>query len=230
MHLSFQFNSSDHIRYENGVHVSGPHGGAPRAVKVEPNISGGRGYTVTIYNTDDQYVVQMTPKQMEIIKQDSNQIILRGFGSDFFGGSFADYGLTINYIDNQIDDCILHLLDRNVAIKYFKSEIESDEEVSPALMLNFENANRYLQDFIRMPQSVRIEIATKTDELNNIGVDYYEDDDILNAIKFYNKALDIFSLNDDALKNLIVCYGEINDFEKMQKAQSLLEIVRRLGL
>lgn len=230
MHLSFQFNSSDHIRYENGVHVSGPHGGAPRAVKVEPNISGGRGYTVTIYNTDDQYVVQMTPKQMEIIKQDSNQIILRGFGSDFFGGSFADYGLTINYIENEIENCILHLLDRNVDIKYLKLELESDEEISPALMLNFENANRYLQDFIRMPQSVRIEIATKTDELNNIGVDYYEDDDIVNAIKYYNKALDIFSLNDDALKNLIVCYRDINDFEKMQKAQNVLEIVRRLGL
>lgn len=230
MHLLFQFNSSDHIRYENGVHVSGPHGGAPRAVKVEPNISGGRGYTVTIYNTDDQYVVQMTPKQMEIIKQDNNQIILRGFGSDLFGGSFADYGLTINYIENEIENCILHLLDRNVDIKYLKLEKESDEEISPALMLNFENASRYLQDFIRMPKSIKIEIATKTDELNNIGVDYYEDDDIMNAIKFYNKALDLFSLNDDALNNLIVCYRELNDFEKMHKAQNVLNIVRSLGL
>ena len=111
MNLSFEFNSSDHIRYENGVQVSGPHGGAPRAVKVEPNISGGKGFTVTIYNTDDQYVVQMAPKQMEIIKQINNQIILRGFGSDFFGGSFKDYGLTINYIDNEIDNCILNYPD-----------------------------------------------------------------------------------------------------------------------
>ncbi len=230
MNIPFLFNSADHIRYENGVVVSGPHGGAPRAIKVESNISGGKGFTVTIYNTDEQYVVQMTPKQMEIIKQDRNQIILRGFGSDFFGGSFTDYGLTINYIDDEIDNCILHLLDRNVDIKYLKSEIDIDEEISPALMLNFENASRYLQDFIRIPQNVRIETATKTDELNNIGVDYYEDDDIANAIKFFNKALDIFSLNDDALKNLIVCYRAKYDFEKMQKAQNVLEIVRRLGL
>jgi len=230
MNLSFQFNSSDHIRYENGVHVSGPHGGAPRAVKVEPNNSGGGGYTVTIYNTDDQYVVQMTPKQMKIMEQNSNQIILKGFGSDLFGVSFSDYGLTINYNDDEIDNCILHLYDRNVDIKYLKSEIDTDQEISSALMLNFENANRYIQDFIRMPHSLKIEIATKTDELNNIGVDYYEEDDIVNAIKYYNKALNVFSLNDDALKNLIVCYREINDFENMQKAQNLLDIVRRLGL
>jgi tetratricopeptide (TPR) repeat protein len=175
-------------------------------------------------------VVQITPKQMKIMEQNSNQIILKGFGSDLFGVSFSDYGLTINYNDDEIDNCILHLYDRNVDIKYLKSEIETDQEISSALMLNFENANRYIQDFIRMPHSLKIEIATKTDELNNIGVDYYEEDDIVNAIKYYNKALDVFSLNDDALKNLIVCYREINDFENMQKAQNLLDIVRRLGL
>ena len=231
MNLSFEFNSSDHIRYENGVQVSGPHGGAPRAVKVEPNISGGKGFTVTIYNTDDQYVVQMAPKQMEIIKQINNQIILRGFGSDQFGSPFSDYGLTINYINNKVDNCILHLLDRNVDIKYLSSEEEKEEVgISSALLLNFEKANIYLQEFIRLPKERKIAIATKTDELNNIGVDYYEDDDIINAIKFYNKALDIFSLNDDALKNLIVCYKEINDLENMYNAQNLLKIVRNLGL
>jgi hypothetical protein len=46
--MNFVFKSPDHIRYENGRHVSGPHGGAGRAVKVEPNISGGEGYTVTL--------------------------------------------------------------------------------------------------------------------------------------------------------------------------------------
>ena len=41
MKLDFVFKSSDHLRYENGRQVSGPHGGARRAVKVEPNLSGG---------------------------------------------------------------------------------------------------------------------------------------------------------------------------------------------
>lgn len=236
MNLSFVFNSSDHIRYENGLHVSGPHGGAPRAVKVEPNISGGKGYTVTIYNTDEQYVVQMAPKQMEVISKNPNQVILRGYGFDNFGSSFADYGITINYISNKIDSCILHMLDRNVDIKYLSSQdkispIEDQENgMSSALLLNFDKAHNYLQEFILLPRERKVEIMTKTDELNNKGVDYYEEDDLTNAIKYYNKALDIFSLNDDALKNLIICYREINDFEKMQKAQNLLDIVRRLGL
>ena len=57
MNLNFVFKSPDHIRYENGKHVSGPHGGAGRAVKVEPNISGGEGYTVTLYNLDGNHPV-----------------------------------------------------------------------------------------------------------------------------------------------------------------------------
>ena len=160
----------------------------------------------------------------------NNQIILRGFGSDQFGSPFSDYGLTINYINNKVDNCILHLLDRNVDIKYLSSEEKEEVGISSALLLNFEKANIYLQEFIRLPKERKIAIATNTDELNNIGVDYYEDDDIINAIKFYNKALDIFSLNDDALKNLIVCYKEINDLENMYNAQNLLKIVRNLGL
>ena len=114
----------------------------------------------------------------------------------------------------------------NLSFEFNQEEVG----ISSALFLNFEKANNYLQDFIRLPKERKIEIATKTDELNNIGVDYYEDDDIINAIKFYNKALDIFSLNDDALKNLIVCYREINDLENMYNAQNLLKIVRNLGL
>ena len=65
MILNFLFESSDHLRYENGIHVAGPHGGANRAVKVEPNINGcsgynlqgGDGYIVTIYNLDGAHPV-----------------------------------------------------------------------------------------------------------------------------------------------------------------------------
>lgn len=117
--LEFVFYSSDHLRYENGRHVSGPHGGAPRAIKVEPNITGNEGYTVTMFNTDGgQAVVQMTPKQMKLVKSDIKKIELRGYGYDQFGASFADYGLTI-YLDKQhIEKCILHMYDRKVDIEY----------------------------------------------------------------------------------------------------------------
>lgn len=117
----FIFKSSDHLRYQNGKHVSGPHGGAPRAIKVEDNISGNEGYTVTMFNTDGgQPVVQMAPKQMKLIESDNQKTILKGFGSDAMGSSFADYGLTIFHNNGSIEKCILHMYDRGVDIEYLQ--------------------------------------------------------------------------------------------------------------
>lgn len=135
--LDFTFESSDHIRYENGIHVSGPHGGARRAVRVEPNINGcegynlkkGDGYIVTIFNLDGNHPlwqnnVQMTPKPMRIISQSLDKVVLRGYSVqamspfgwiDFEG---ADYGLTIYYKNGEVNKCILHMHDRNVDIEY----------------------------------------------------------------------------------------------------------------
>ena len=122
MKLDFVFKSSDHLRYENGRHVSGPHGGAGRAVKVEPSINGSEGVTVTLYNLDGDHPiwqnnVQMAPKQMKIIQQDENKIVLRGYGHDPMGSSFADYGLTIKLKNGHLDNCILHMHDRGVDIE-----------------------------------------------------------------------------------------------------------------
>lgn len=119
--LNLIFQSSDHIRYENGLKISGPHGGASRAIKVEPNIMGGEGYTITIFNTDgDKASVQMSPKQMKIISADDSKIEFRGFGNDERGFSFADYGITIYHFEGRITKCILHMFDRNVDIEYFE--------------------------------------------------------------------------------------------------------------
>lgn len=119
--LEFVFHSSDHLRYENGRHVSGPHGGASRAVKVEANITGNEGYTVTMFNTDGgQAVVQMAPKQMKLVGTDNEKIQLKGYGFDAMGASFADYGLTIFHSKGNIEKCILHMYDRNVDIEYLQ--------------------------------------------------------------------------------------------------------------
>lgn len=139
MDLNFLFESSDHIRYQDGIHISGPHGGAKRAVKVEPNISGcsgykivsGDGYIVTIYNLDGMHPVwqnnvQMAPKPMRVISQSDNKIVLRGyplqamspFGWIDFDGQ--NYGLTIFFKNEQVEKCVLHMYDRNVEIEYLK--------------------------------------------------------------------------------------------------------------
>jgi len=119
--LEFVFHSTDHIRYENGIKVSGPHGGAPRAIKVESNITGGDGLSVTLFNTDGgQATVQMAPKQMKIQSADSECIKLVGFGTDQTGASFSDYGLSIFHSDGKITKCILHMFDRDIDIEYLE--------------------------------------------------------------------------------------------------------------
>lgn len=139
MTLNFVFESSDHIRYQNGIHVAGPHGGARRAVKVEPNangcegynIQGGDGYIVTIYNLDGphplwQNNVQMNPKPMRIVSRVQDRIILRGytvqamspFGWIDFEGQ--NYGMTIILKDDEVEKCVLHMHDREVDIEYMK--------------------------------------------------------------------------------------------------------------
>jgi hypothetical protein len=139
MNLNFIFRSSDHLRYQNGEHVSGPHGGAARAVKIEPNVNGcegydvnpGDGYIVTIFNLDGNHPVwqnnvQMAAKPMRIVSQSQDRIELRGFpvlamapfGWVDFNGQ--DFGLSIFYNNNEPVKCILHMFDRLVDIEYLK--------------------------------------------------------------------------------------------------------------
>lgn len=155
MNLNFVFKSPDHLRYENGKHVSGPHGGAGRAVKVEPNISGGEGYTVTLFNLDGNHPVwqnnvQMAPKQMKIIQQTADKIVLRGYGHDAMGASFADYGLTLKLKNGEVENCILHMHDRNVDIEYQKGEVvylaNEPEIVSLAKRANSQYQNENVSD------------------------------------------------------------------------------------
>lgn len=139
MELDFVFVSSDHFRYQNGIKVSGLHGGANRAVMIEPNVNGcqgynipgGDGYIVTIYNLDGvhpvwQNNVQMSPKPMRIVSQSADKVVLRGypvqamspFGWIDFDGQ--DYGLTIFLENDEVVKCVLHMHDRNVDIEYLK--------------------------------------------------------------------------------------------------------------
>jgi hypothetical protein len=191
MNLDFVLKSPDHLRYENGKHVSGPHGGAGRAVKVEPNVNGcegydiesGDGYIVTVFNLDGNHPlwqnnVQMTPKPMRIISQSSDKIILRGyptramspFGWVDFNGS--DYGLTINFKNGQLENCILHMHDRNVDIEYQKGEF-SRVSAEPEIVSLAKRANaQYQQERVTDGRQLLIQIyrSVKSDprQLQNV--------------------------------------------------------------
>lgn len=122
---SLTFDSTDHVRFQNGVDVSGHNVGCHRRITVEKNINGGMGYTVTMYNLDGlhplwQNNVQMAPKQMRIITVQDNVVQLRGYGSDMIGCSFADYGISLLIENDVIYRVQLDMYDRNISIVYLK--------------------------------------------------------------------------------------------------------------
>ena len=119
------FDSSDHIRFQNGVDVSGHNPNCHRRFVIEKNIEGEEGYTVTMYNLDGihplwQNNIQMAPKRMKIVSVDENFIELRGYGFDQLGGDFSDYGIILLIEQSEISRLQLNMFDRDVCIVYFK--------------------------------------------------------------------------------------------------------------
>ena len=128
------FDSSDHVRFQNGQNVSGHNYNCHRRITIEKNIEGGEGYTVTMYNMDGvhpfwQNNIQMSPKRMKIVNKHENIIEFRGYGYDenalAFGApmeaaSFANYGVVIKIENNHIVLAQLNMFDRHVSIVYFK--------------------------------------------------------------------------------------------------------------
>lgn len=128
------FDSSDHVRFQNGQDVSGHNYNCHRRITIEKNIEGDEGYTVTMYNMDGlhplwQNNIQMSPKQMKIVNKQGCIIEFRGYGYDenalaigasLEAASFANYGLVIMIEDNSIVRAQLNMYNRNISIVYLK--------------------------------------------------------------------------------------------------------------
>lgn len=126
------FDSSDHIRFQNGQNVSGHNYGCNRRLIIEKNIQGDEGYTVSMYNLDGihplwQNNIQMAPKRMKIVNINRNIVELRGYGYDgnalamgapLEAASFENYGLVLMIEDDKIIRAQLNLFDRKVSIVY----------------------------------------------------------------------------------------------------------------
>ena len=120
-----EFLSSDHIRYHNGIDVSGHNYNCHRKIKIENSITQSDGYTVTIFNEDGVHPiwrtnVQMSPKRMRIVRASSSCIEFRGCGTDSMGFSFSDYGLTVYHQGKEITKCVLHLFAKGTDIEYLR--------------------------------------------------------------------------------------------------------------
>lgn len=128
------FDSSDHIRFQNGEDVSGHNFGCNRRFVIEKNIEGCEGYTVTMYNLDGLHPlwkdnIQMAPKRMRIVSSKEKIVELRGYGYDenalalgapLSDASFASYGVVLLIEDTEIKRIQLNMYDRNISIVYLK--------------------------------------------------------------------------------------------------------------
>lgn len=129
---SICFDSSDHVRSQNGQNVSGHNYGCNRRFVIEKNIQSDEGYTVSIYNMDGlhplwQNNVQMAPKRMRIIGINKNIVELRGYGYDenalamgapLEAASFENYGIVLMIENDEIVRIQLNMFDRNISIVY----------------------------------------------------------------------------------------------------------------
>ena len=59
------------------------------------------------------------------------------------------------------------------------------------------------------------QLAHETDRVNNIGAQFYNEDNFDEAIKHFQMALVIMPSNEDALKNLISCYKYLGEHDKI---------------
>lgn len=128
------FDSSDHIRFQNGQNVSGHNYGCNRRLVIEKNIQSNEGYTITMYNLDGMHPlwqnnVQMAPKQMKIVNVTGNIVELRGYGYDekalamgvpLEAASFENYGIVLMIENNEIVRAQLNIFDRYVSIVYLQ--------------------------------------------------------------------------------------------------------------
>jgi tetratricopeptide (TPR) repeat protein len=212
----FKFLSDDHTRIQNGQPINADNKGAWRGIRVKS--SDNNVFYVTIYNMNGNHPVwgdniQMAEKQMKMLDESNNKIILRGFGVDAMGSSFADYGLTLHKTNGSVRKVSLHMYDRNIEIVYEKSDNKEQTEKLDSFTAK-DSFKGFIQKFSSMSVSDKMQIAMQTDMVNNRGADAWNNGNIELAIENFRQALQIMPTNDDALINLARCYTKVGSYEK----------------
>jgi len=226
----FKFLSDDHTRIENGRPTSANNKGAYRGIRVKT--SDNATFSVTMYNMNENHPVwgdniQMAEKRMKLIEENSQKIILRGFGTDAMGAPFADYGLTLHKANNIVNKVILHMHDRKIDIVYEKAENEKQTE-NVSQYSDFDNFLNFIQKWnSSMPMKDKMSIAIKSDKLNNKGAVAYNEDDYENAINYFEQAIRMMPNNDDALTNLRICYKATRDYDKLNDVLKKIDYLNK---
>jgi tetratricopeptide (TPR) repeat protein len=221
----FQFLSDNHIRIQNGQKINADNKGAWRGIRVKT--SNRNTFYVTMYNMNGNHPVwgdniQMAEKQMKIIKETDREIIFRGFGTDAMNNSFTDYGLTLHKKNRKINKVSLHLHDRNIDIIYDKAD---DKEQATTLneYSDFDNFKNFIHKWNSvLSMDEKLPIAIESDRINNHGTNLYNNEDLTGAIQYFEEAIKLMPNNNDALKNLKICYKKIGEQDKVYDIEKKL--------
>jgi len=145
----YKFLSDNHTRIENGRPTNANNKGAWRGIRIKS--SDNCTFYVTMYNMNGNHPVwgdniQMAEKRMKLINESNDKIVLRGFGTDAMGGSFADYGITLHKTNGDVKKVTLHMHDRNIDIIYEKAEKVEEFNYSdlPFYVVNQQIFNRLI--------------------------------------------------------------------------------------
>jgi tetratricopeptide (TPR) repeat protein len=181
--------------------------------------------------------IQMSEKQMEMLEETDAKIVLRGFGNDSMGSSFADYGLTLNKKNGIIDEVTLNMFDRNIKILYKKAskkestQVISFEQIKSEFMTgaNALNSNNFSKAISAFNSTLNlIQLANHNDkELEsschyNIGNSYKFSNQLHEAIDSFSSALKIKATNEDAYLGLSDCYFLLENNDSIEKAINIL--------
>lgn len=222
----YKFLSDDHTRIENGQPTNANNKGAWRGVRIKT--SDNSTFYVTMYNMNENHPIwgdniQMAEKRMKLIDENNDKIILRGFGTDAMGASFADYGLTLHKSNGNVYKVTLHMHDRKIDIVYKKAEDKKQSETLNQYS-DFDNFKNFAHKWnSSMPMQEKVQIAMKSDAINNRGAESYNNGDLNGAIRYFEQALSLMPNNDDALKNLKICYSKIGNHSKVNEMEKKLK-------
>ncbi len=116
------FISTRNRRIEDGKSVENPDSNNKKAVKIEPDLNGKPGYSVTIFKLDGFLPfwgnkVEVAPISMKVAAVEVNKTIMKKLT---INGERSDYGLSLYHPNEEIEKIILHLYDQKTKIEYLK--------------------------------------------------------------------------------------------------------------
>jgi len=156
-----------------------------------------------VYNTNTDEISECVNLINSIA---NNKIIKEGWISSG-GGGFLSF-LSSSKESSYLTDSPVSTLSK--IIELLNIETNSVQENT-----EFEELIEFQQKWYSMNMAEKQQIARETDRINNIGADFYNQDNFSEAIKYFEMALEVMPTNDDALKNLIICYKYIGEFDKI---------------